>query len=116
MRFCPSAGFLFTFYAYGISSCKYVSLSSKFQLERLTTSPRRTFVCLLPAFATQEGAIALHLAVERYDPARGVRFFTYADWSLRAAFEKAVSFVVVWTVARCSLREGRELCGIMNSK
>ncbi|CAM9579495.1 unnamed protein product [Pylaiella littoralis] len=37
----------------------------------------------------QEGAIALHLAVERYDPGRGVRFFTYADWSLRAAFEKA---------------------------
>ena len=51
-------------------------------------------VYLLPVSAslTQEGAIALHLAVERYDPARGVRFFTYADWSLRAAFEKAVSF------------------------
>ncbi|CAM9875185.1 unnamed protein product, partial [Ectocarpus sp. 4 AP-2014] len=37
----------------------------------------------------QEGAIALHLAAERYDPQRGVRFFTYADWSLRAAFERA---------------------------
>lgn len=48
----------------------------------------RSPVCVL---ASQEGAIALHLAVERYDPGRGVRFFTYADWSLRAAFEKAVS-------------------------
>ncbi|CAM9323303.1 unnamed protein product [Ectocarpus sp. 12 AP-2014] len=37
----------------------------------------------------QEGAIALHLAAERFDPQRGVRFFTYADWSLRAAFERA---------------------------
>lgn len=51
----------------------------------------------------QEGAIALHLAVERYDPGRGVRFFTYADWSLRAAFEKAVS------MSTC-LHHGQFLC------
>lgn len=38
----------------------------------------------------QEGTIALHVAVARYDPSRGVRFFTYADWALRAAFEEAV--------------------------
>lgn len=47
--------------------------------------------CMRLWLRVQEGAIALHLAVERYDPGRGVRFFTYADWSLRAAFEKAVS-------------------------
>lgn len=71
---------------------------------RLTRPPCCVFwvpPLLCPLFATislqhlsylhQEGAIALHLAVERYDPGRGVRFFTYADWSLRAAFEKAVS-------------------------
>lgn len=41
-------------------------------------------------FYFQEGAIALNVAVDRYDPSRGVRFFTYADWALRAAFEQAV--------------------------
>lgn len=41
--------------------------------------------------AVKEGAIALHMAVARYDPSRGFRFFTYADWALTAAFEEAVS-------------------------
>lgn len=46
--------------------------------------------CFTAAPRPQEGALALHLAVAKYDPSRGVRFLTYAHWAVRVAVEAAV--------------------------
>jgi RNA polymerase sigma-32 factor len=46
----------------------------------------------------QEGHVALLQAAERFDPSRGVRFVTYAQWWIRAAMQEFI--LRNWSIVR----------------
>lgn len=46
----------------------------------------------------QEGQVALLQAAERFDPSRGVRFVTYAQWWIRAAMQEFI--LRNWSIVR----------------